>query len=413
MTATLAHVPWIKALETRAVMDALDQARDGASRFVGGCVRNGVLGLKADDIDIATQLTPPEVIAAVEAAGLKAFPTGIDHGTITVVADHKPFEITTLRRDVSTDGRRATVAFTTDWTEDAARRDFRLNALYADRDGVIFDPTGEGIADAKAGRIVFIGDAAQRLREDHLRILRFFRFSAWYGRGALDADGLAACAAQLESLADLSVERVWKELKKLVAAPDPRAALSAMTAAGIDPLVWPQASRLDRLHALINLEADAFLPGDGLQRIAAALPDAEAARALSAALKLANDERDRLVGAHTHGGRVVSFMSLLEVRRVLYRIGQEAFLDQVAMAWADDGREKTTPQWRALMALAQGWTRPTFPLTGAQVISAGVAPGPLVGEVMREVESWWIDADFISDPLSIAERLKAVVQGLT
>ena len=412
MTRKLSFAPWLTAPETVRVMDALDAARPGASRFVGGCVRNAVMGRAADYIDIATQLLPEQTVAAAKAAGLAAHPTGIEHGTVTLVCQSKPFEVTTLRREVSTDGRRASVAYTEDWAEDAQRRDFTLNALYADRDGVIHDPTGSGVADALAGRVVFIGDADRRIAEDYLRILRFFRFSAWYGRGELDGEGLAACARGVPGMAQLSAERIWKELKKLLAASDPRGALQGMAEAGVHAAVWPMASRLERLSALIGLEAEAFLAADPLRRVAASLPDLAAAQALCGRMKASNEERDRLYAAHRPAGRIVSFMSLREVRRTLYRLGTEAFLDQTALAWAEDPRERATPQWRALMALAQGWRRPELPLTGAQVLAAGVPAGPLVGEVMREVEDWWIDADFIDDPLSIAERLKAVVQGL-
>lgn len=196
MSITIAHAAWLRAAATRRVVEALEAARPGCARFVGGCVRNTILGAPVDDIDIATQLTPQETIDAAHAAGLSAAPTGVEHGTVTVIADHAPFEVTTLRRDVETDGRRAVVAFTQDWAEDAQRRDFRMNALYADPDGAVHDPTGGGLADAQAGRVIFIGDAHTRIREDYLRILRFFRFNAWYGRGPLDAAGLAACAMQ-------------------------------------------------------------------------------------------------------------------------------------------------------------------------------------------------------------------------
>ncbi len=176
---SIAHAAWLKAPATRALIDALEAARPGGNRFVGGCVRNALMGLPADDVDIATQLTPDETMAAARAAGLEPIPTGIEHGTVTIISAHTPFEVTTLRRDVETDGRRAVVAFTEDWAEDAMRRDFRLNALYAAPDGAVFDPTGGGVDDAKAGRVIFIGDADERIREDYLRILRFFRFNAW------------------------------------------------------------------------------------------------------------------------------------------------------------------------------------------------------------------------------------------
>lgn len=412
MSASIAQAAWLKSAPTRAVIAALEAARAGASRFVGGCVRNAVRGEAVDDIDIATVLTPQQVIAAAKAAGLEAVPTGLEHGTITVIADHTPYEVTTLRRDVSTDGRRATVAFTESWEEDAQRRDFRMNALYADPDGAIHDPTGGGIDDARAGRVMFIGDAETRIREDYLRILRFFRFNAWYGRGDLDAAGLAACATLKAGLTDLSAERVWKEIKKLLAAPDPARALNAMERSGVRALVLPEAERLGRLERLISIEGDLFLDVDPLTRLAAALPDQAAARSVARRLKVSNEERDRIVRALGDEERITSYMSMREMRRAVYRIGKQTFLDRVQLAWAGDPKDKTATQWRALIPLAQTWEPPSLPMTGDQVIHAGVPPGPLVGQVLKEVEAWWIDADFPDDPLALVERLKAVAQAL-
>ena len=232
--------PWLEAAATRAVIAALEAAGGpGCARFVGGCVRNALIGQPVEDVDIATTLRPEETERAIRAAGLKAVPTGLAHGTVTAISGREPFEITTLRRDVSTDGRNATVAFTDDWAEDAGRRDFRLNALYADAGGQVFDPTGEGVADALAGRVVFVGDPATRIREDYLRILRFFRFFAWYGAGEPDPAGLAACAALAPGMSRLSAERVSKELTRLLAAPDPRAAVTAMAATGVLARILP------------------------------------------------------------------------------------------------------------------------------------------------------------------------------
>lgn len=394
------------------MIDALEAARAGSARFVGGCVRNALRGEAVDDIDIATPLAPADVVAAAKAAGLAAVPTGIEHGTITVIANHKPHEVTTLRRDVTTDGRRATVAFTESWEEDAQRRDFRMNALYAEPDGTIHDPTGGGIDDARAGRVIFIGDAETRIREDYLRILRFFRFNAWYGRGDLDAAGLAACASLKAGIADLSAERVWKETKKLLAAPDPARALNAMERSGVRELVLPEAQRVGRLERLISIEGDLFLPVDPLTRLAAALPSQESARALARRLKLSNEERDRIVRALGDEERIVSFMSMREMRRAAYRLGRRAFEDRVLLGWADDPKDKTATQWRALIALGQTWEPPTLPMNGDQVMHAGVPAGPLVGQVLKEVEAWWIDADFPDDPLALVERLKAVAQAL-
>ena len=297
--------PWMRAPETLAVMRALEAAGGaGCARFVGGCVRNVLVGRPVDDVDIATTLAPEAVIRAVETAGLKAVPTGLDHGTVTAVAKGRPFEITTLRRDVETDGRRAVVAYTTDWAEDAQRRDFRLNAVYADLGGRLFDPTGAGAADARAGRIVFVGDADTRIREDALRILRFYRFWAWYGRGEPDTAGLAACAARADLLAGLSAERVSKELLKLLAAEDPRAAVRLMDAAGVLARILPEAAARGRFERVVAIDLSQALAADPVLRLAALLPD-DAAAGLAAArrLRLSNAERDRLEAALGPGPR--------------------------------------------------------------------------------------------------------------
>lgn len=412
MTASIAHAAWLKAPETHRLIFELEAARPGGSRFVGGCVRNTLMGRDVDDIDVATQLTPHQVTEIATKAGFAAHPTGIEHGTVTVVVKHKPFEVTTLRRDVSTDGRRATVAFTEDWAEDAQRRDFRINALYADASGEIHDPTGGGLDDARAGRVIFIGDAHQRLREDYLRILRFFRFNAWYAKGPIDPHGLQACADEVKGLDSLSAERVWKEVKKLLGAHDPRAAWEGMEAIEVRARALPEMSDRPRLKALMSLEVDLMLPIDAMTRVAASLPDQESGKTLARRLKLSNEERDRLVAALGDDVKITSYMSLREMRRAIYTIGNAAFRDRVMVAWAAAGGEKAQ-QWRALTAHAQMWTPPKLPLSGDEVMAAGVPAGPKVGKVMREVEAWWIDADFPDDKLSVIERLKAVAQGMS
>lgn len=399
---------------TRAVMEALEgRGYAGCARFVGGCVRNTLLNQPIDDIDIATTLTPDQVTEALEAAGIKVVPTGVDHGTVTAISGGKPYEITTLRRDVSTDGRRAVVAFTQNWEEDAVRRDFRLNALYADGDGRIYDPTGEGVADAKAGRIVFVGDAMTRIREDYLRILRFFRFQAWYGRGEPDAKALAACKALKGMLSGRAAERTQKELLKLLAAPDPSAALRLMAATSVLSAVLPQVKALTRFENLVRIEGEHFFDIDPELRLASLLPDdAQVAQDTAERLRLSNALKDRLVAAAGREPRIVSWMSPRETRRAVYRLGGRTFADRVKLAWAASDRPATANQWRALIPLADTWTPPVFPLTGDDVVNAGVPRGPLVGQVLREVEDWWIDLDFIDDKLAAVERLKAVAQGM-
>ena len=406
--------PWIVDPAARAVIEAL-QAKGGPGcvRFVGGCVRNAVIGLPADDIDLATTLTPDAVTAALEAATLKAAPTGVEHGTITAISGRKPFEVTTLRRDVSTDGRRAVVAFTTDWNEDARRRDFRLNALYADPDGQIYDPTGHGVEDARAGRIVFIGDPMARIREDYLRILRFFRFYAWFGRGEPDAAALAACKALKGMLAARPAERTQKELLKLLAADDPRPAMKLMASSGVLAAILPGATDLPRLKALVEIERSVLGLCDPELRLAAlAAPDAKTAALLAERLRLSNAQRERLVAAAGVEPKLSSWMSPRQVRRAVYRLGAKVFADRVKLAWAASRAPKAAPQWRGLLTLAEVWVPPTFPLTGEDVTALGVPAGPAVGRALRETEDWWVDEDFPPARDLALERLKAVVAGL-
>jgi poly(A) polymerase len=402
------------APKTSAVFDALEaEGGPDCARFVGGCVRNALVGRAVDDIDIATTLTPDRVESALKAAGIRAVPTGLEHGTITAVSDRTPHEITTLRRDVSTDGRRATVAFTDDWTLDAQRRDFTLNALYARRDGTILDPIGTGVADAKAGRIVFVGDPEQRLREDHLRNLRFFRFYAGFGKGEPDPAAVAACAKLKDGVAGLAAERLSKETLKLLAADDPRAAVRLMAGTGVAQVVLGVEPRLDRFDALVEIETEQLFDCDPVLRMAALLPDDQlAATRLAERLRLSNADRDRIVAALSPTPVLKSWMSPREIRREVYRVGQSVFRDRAKLAWAASPRTATTMQWRGMIALAEGWTAPELPLSGDDILNAGVPKGPLVGEVRREVEAWWIDNDFIDDKLSVIEKLKAVAQGM-
>jgi poly(A) polymerase len=411
---TLGQPAWMTARSAVRVMDALEAAGGpDCARFVGGCVRNTIIGVKVDDVDIATRLTPDAVTRALEAAGIRPVPTGIEHGTVTAIADHTPYEITTLRRDVTTDGRRATVAFTDDWAEDAARRDFTVNALYARRDGSIFDPSGHGVADARAGRIVFMGDPEQRLREDHLRNLRFFRFHAWYGRGAPDAAAVAACAALKDDIRHLAPERISKELLKLLAADDPRASVRLMAETGVLAVILDVPANVARFDGLVAIESEQLFEADAVLRLAALLPnDQTGALRLAERLRLSNADRDRIAAALAPTPELKSWMSPREIRRAVYRTGQPAFRDRAKLAWAAAESSATAMQWRGMIALAEGWTAPTFPLTGEDVIKAGAPKGPMVGRVLREVEDWWIDHDFLDDKLSAIEKLKAVVQGM-
>ncbi len=397
MTVSMRGQPWLEAKATRAVMAAL-QAAGGpdCARFVGGCVRNSLLGQPVDDIDIATRLRPEETMAALQAAGLKVVPTGLEHGTVTGVSERKPYEITTLRRDVETDGRRAVVAFTEDWAEDAARRDFRLNALYADAAGTVFDPTGGGLADAAEGRIVFVGEAETRIREDYLRILRFFRFQAWYGRGQPDATGLAACAALKAGMAQLSAERVSKELLKLLAARDPRSTVRAMAETGVLGQVLPEAQPLNLFEAMCGLT------GDPVLRLSALLPaDEGAVVRIAGSLRLSNGTRDRLAAAVAEGPVVATDMTEAEARAAIYRLGRDAFEDRLTRAEAAGG------DGAALRRLAAEWTPPKMPVGGRDLARLGLKPGPETGRVLNAFETGWIADDFPSD--GHEARLKAAM----
>ncbi|WP_029087472.1 CCA tRNA nucleotidyltransferase [Brevundimonas aveniformis] len=395
----LIHQAWLTALPTVAVLDALTRA-DGEGRFVGGCVRDALIGRPVSDIDIATPLRPEIIVSAVEAAGLKAVPTGIEHGTITVVSSGRPYEVTTLRRDVSTDGRRATVAFSEDWNADAARRDFRLNALYADRTGVVFDPTGEGISDALAGRIVFVGDAERRIREDYLRILRFFRFRAWFGRDEPDATAVEACAHLKDGVHQLSAERVSSELLKLLSAPDPRPALDLMIETGVLSEVLPCAERTPLFRSMVEIDSDP------LMRLSALLPaDPNVVRAAAEALRLSNVHKARLLATLPDQPAVDVGMDDTVARVALYRLGRQTFRDRLVRAWA--AGPVAEERARRLLALADAWQRPAFPITGADLKAAGMRPGPRMGRLLEDLENWWIAEDF--PEAGLEDRLAALL----
>ena len=395
---------WMTAPETLAVMAAL-----GEARFVGGAVRNALLGVPVMDIDIAVPIAPQEAAARLRAKGVKVVETGLDHGTVTAIAGAHAFEVTSLRRDVETDGRHAKVAFTDNWAEDAARRDFTINALYASSGGEVFD-YATGVEDLAVGRVRFVGDARTRIAEDYLRVLRLFRFHAWYGKGDLDTEALRAAAEAKGKLKTLSGERIAKELLRLLEAGNPVLVLRVMAATGILSELLPGVLQLARLERLTEIEAENLFPRDGLLRLAALLPDsAEAAHAVADALKLSNVDRVRLEQV-LGGDEIPDHLSASQARRLLYRIGPGRFRDTVMLHWAAAPKGAGLP-WRILLEMAQSWQRPRFPLTGRDVMAAGVAEGPEVGHILAQVEDWWIGGDFSADESACRERLKAVIAG--
>ena len=396
------------ARPTRAVIRALTRDGDDA-RFVGGAVRNALLGEPVGDIDIATPLEPAVAMRKLKEAGLRTIPTGIEHGTVTVVSGGKPFEVTTLRRDVSTDGRRATVAFTTDWREDAARRDFTINAMYTDEDGQLFDYFG-GLGDLKARRVRFVGDPQTRIREDYLRILRLFRFHAWYGKGALDAPGLAAATQEKAGLRRLSGERVQKELLRLLEASNPTPALAAMEHASILSEILPPSLQLARAGTLVEIEAANRRKPDSLLRLAALLSDeAKDARRVSGSLKLSNNDKDRLIEAAQADTRIDSSLSPREARKLLYRLGKQCFRDQLLLRWSTARADPDDARWRWLLKLSDSWKRPELPIDGRDVMAKGVDEGPKIGTTLRALEEEWIEADFAPDRRALLKRLRETI----
>lgn len=370
-----------------------------STRIVGGAVRDTIAGLAVGDVDLATRLRPDAVLAALADAGIKAVPTGIAHGTVTAVIDGQAYEVTTLRRDVATDGRRATVAFTDDWAEDAARRDFTINALYADpASGVIFDPVG-GLADLAAGRVRFIGDAGARIDEDHLRILRWFRFQARYGRAGADPADVALIAARAPQLRSLSRERVADELMRLLALPDPTATIALMHDTGVLGEILPEcdAASGGRLAALVGAEAALGVPVDAVRRLVALLPpDAVLAEKAAARLKMANRVRQRIIAAHAPPPPDGD-----TPRALAYRIGPVSAQDRLMLA--------DPAAARAGLDALKDWEPPRLPVSGGDIVALGVAAGPEVARLLRATESRWI-ADGFPDraaTLAIARQLAA------
>jgi len=392
------------APETVQVMTAL-----GEARFVGGAVRNALLGAPVADIDIAVPMPPAQAAARLAAKGIKVVETGVEHGTITAVVGPQTFEVTSLRRDMETDGRHAKVIFTDDWAADAARRDFTINALYASASGEIFD-YATGVEDLIAGRVRFMGEARARIAEDYLRVLRLFRFHAWYGKGEIDAEGLRAAAEAKDRLKTLSAERIAKELLRLLEAGHPAPVLRIMAATGILSQLLPGALQLPRLERLTQLDAENAR--DAVLRLAALLPDGEpAAGAAADALKLSNAQRTRLELA-LGGEKIAAQLSARDARRLLYRLGAARFRDKVMLQWA--GAPQAAGAWRMLAQMADNWQQPRFALTGRDVMQAGVPEGPEVGRVLAQVEDWWVDGDFAAGEGALRDRLKVVIdQGRT
>lgn len=379
---------------------------DVETRVVGGAVRNVLLGVPIGDVDLATTAEPEEVARRVEAAGMKAVPTGIAHGTVTVVADGHPFEVTTLRHDVETHGRHATVAFGAGWLEDARRRDFTMNALYAGADGSLFDPVG-GYPDIVARRVRFIGSAETRIREDYLRILRFFRLHAQYGAGEPDPDGLSAAIRLRNGLLALSGERLRQETLRLLVA---RRAVETVTIAadcGIVGLVTGGVPYLLPFERMVALEARSGV-ADPLMRLAAlSIAVREDAERLSERLRLSNAQARRLAVAADEWRKLRPGMGEAALRHHLYRLGPESYRDSTALSFARSGGQEGA--WREILELTERWTAPAFPLKGADLRDLGVPAGPEIGRLLAAIEGEWIAGGFADERADLLERARSLV----
>ena len=389
---SLAGAEWLKRGETSAVFAALS-ASGIDTRVVGGAVRNALLGLPViEAVDLATTAEPERVMALAEEAGLKAVPTGIDHGTVTVIADGLPFEVTTLRRDVQTFGRHAKIAYTTSWEDDAKRRDFTLNALYADRDGKVFDPLG-GYDDLAAGRVRFIGDAEARIKEDFLRILRFFRFHAYYGKGAMDEAGLHAAVRLRAGLEQLSAERVAGELRRILVAPQAARTVDALYDYGLLTGVLGGVPRLGRFERLVAIgAANALAPDASLRLAALAVFVEEDVARLAERLRLSNAEQAVLALA-AEKGLVAGLPEETAAKSALYRLGP-SYRSALLLAWLDSDASPDDPEWRKALALPVRWQAPSFPIGGNDVMTFGELKGPEIGELLKVLEQDWIASGF-------------------
>ncbi len=414
--------PWLTSRATRAVFATLEGGGFTA-RAVGGIVRNTLLGLPATDIDIATDALPEQTMALAAAAGLKTIPTGLAHGTVTLVAFGIPFEVTTLRRDVETDGRHARVAFTNDWAVDAARRDFTINALYCSRDGRVFDPLG-GMADLDPVKIRFIGRAGERICEDYLRILRFFRFTATFcADGVVDGDGLAACMAHRAGLARISGERIHAELMKLLAAPHAVSVTKVLVDSGIFSALFDQMPRFDAFSRLAAIEAQLKRSADPLLRFAAlvaALGVASAAdlAAIDRRLKFSVRDRNRLAAVVINCRAIDAGLTFEAAKRAVYGMGIAGYTDAVLLNWALGDwtlgdRAVDDAAFAELVSLPERWTPPAFALSGGDVRALGIAPGPQIGVLLADIEAWWIAGGFVADRAALLAVLRERVAGMT
>ena len=392
------------------VFDLFETYQKNSIFVVGGSIRDALLNREITDIDFATSLEPKTITEILNKENIKFIDVGIDHGTVTAIINERKFEITTFRNDIFTDGRHAQVSFSNSLEEDALRRDFTINAMYLDKGGNLIDPT-DGKKDLENRVVRFIGNPDERIKEDYLRILRYFRFLALFGDISPDAEVMKTITANLDKLSVVSKERQWNELKSILSLTAPNNAISAMSEIGLLDDYFDGTGINDAFVNLIEIESRISLSIDPILRLSILIENSlDKANTIIKKLPLSKSDSTDLLKLSTLNKKIVSYMSMKEVRYLLYLLGRDGFQKQILVNWAKDKNNKNEVNWRSLYEVAQSWEKPSFALTAKDVINMGISQGPMVGAILKEVEDWWAENDFIDDKFSLIERLKAIVQ---
>jgi poly(A) polymerase len=392
------------------VFDLFETYQKNSIFVVGGAIRDALLNREITDIDFATPLEPKTITEILNKENIKFIDVGINHGTVTAIINERKFEITTFRNDIFTDGRHAQVSFSNSLEEDALRRDFTINAMYLDKSGNLIDPT-DGKKDLENRVVRFIGRPDERIKEDYLRILRYFRFLALFGDISPDAEVMKTISANLDKLSVVSKERQWNELKSILTLTAPNNAISAMSEIGLLDDYFNGTGINDAFVNLIEIESKISFSIDPILRLSTLIENSlDKANTIIKKLPLSKSESTDLLKLCTLNKKVVSYMSMKEVRYLLYLLGRDGFQKQILVTWAKDANNKNEVNWRSLYEVAQSWEKPSFALTAKDVINMGISQGPMVGDILKEVEDWWAENDFIDDKFSLIERLKAIVQ---
>ena len=392
------------------VFDLFETYQKNSIYVVGGSIRDALLNREITDIDFATSLKPKTITEILNKENIKFIDVGIDHGTVTAIINERKFEITTFRNDIFTDGRHAQVSFSNSLEEDALRRDFTINAMYLDKGGNLIDPK-DGKTDLENRVVRFIGNPDERIKEDYLRILRYFRFLALFGDISPDAEVMKTIKANLDKLSVVSKERQWNELKSILSLNAPNNAISAMSEIGLLDVYFDGTSINDAFVNLIEIESRISLSVDPILRLSTLIENSlDKANIIIKKLPLSKSDSTDLLKLSTLNKKIVSYMSMKEVRYLLYLLGRDGFQKQILVNWAKDTNNKNEVNWRSLYEVAQSWEKPSFALTAKDVINMGISQGPMVGDILKEVEDWWAENDFIDDKFSLIERLKAIVQ---